>query len=679
MKPARVTPESQSFTKIKPPAARELDLDIARSVRMHRNFAIGVGLFVFLFLLLFGLSRRPYYETLALIYIQPMKTKGVTDIGGGFDEQRYESFLQQQLQTITRPDILQNALERPEARAWRGHGVPMQVMTTILQHSLKVDRVEQSYEVSISLAGSNPQAIADMVNAVSSAYIQGERADELAQTDQQLQILETDRQHIEDQMTADRTEQVQLSVSLGVADTTGDSGNPYDTQLTELRSELAKATAAHDAAVAEQSAIRGGEPNATVSLSAAAESIVATDPGLASYKQTTAARMSLLSSQMSGLTPQNPIYQQDQREMDRLSDDLTALEQAVRARVIKHIEQERAIDVRRTQELQSRLQQQLSSMTSVATGATPHLQRAAELAEDIKRLEVRYSDVDNAISSIELEKDTTGLVHVILPATPPLAPKTSIRRLILLLSLPFGIFMGVLAAVLKRKSNPRIFVAKDISSTFGFYPMATLPDPEDVGKDVNDEAMLRLLAGIDQIHRTEKCQTFTFTSVSARSSVEGLAESLARKMRRLGYSVATMKAEDLIDETRIGSSGTVPSMAIDEYSGNPVSPTHENFAIAKLDAYRESADFVFLEAAPILTSSVAEFTARLSDVIVLIADSGRTTRGQMRNAIDLIERLRLPGLTTVLCGLRLLNADDGFITAVESTRRRQQNVETVEA
>jgi len=219
---------------------------------MHRTLAIVVALAVFLGVFSFGLSRHPYYETSALIYVQPMKTKVITDTAeSAYDPGRYETFLQQQLQTITRADILEEALSKPATRAWRFRGEPEQGAIARLQHSIKVERVEQSYELSISLSGNDPVAIADVVNAVSNAYIRGERSDEMSQSDQQLQILQDELQRVSTDLNNDRKEQAQLSVSLGVADTTGDTGNPYDVQLVELRSELAKATANHDIAAAE--------------------------------------------------------------------------------------------------------------------------------------------------------------------------------------------------------------------------------------------------------------------------------------------------------------------------------------------------------------------------------------------------------------------------------------------
>jgi uncharacterized protein involved in exopolysaccharide biosynthesis len=662
MNPAS-TAESPDLPPAAPPAQKELNLDPVRALRMHRLPAIAVAALVTLGVFGFGLSRRPYYETQALIYVQPEKTRLVSDNSQDvYDSSRYESYIQQQLQTIPRSDILAQALAQPQAQAWRFPHEPLQVAIIRLQHSLKVERVEQSYELSIGLSGNNPNAIAGMVNAICDAYIHGERADELAQTDQQLQILNADRDHITAELTNDRQQQAALSVTLGVADTTAsDTGNPFDTGLVELRSDLAKAVAAHDLAVADLDAIGSGHANAAENLGAAASALVNTDPGLASFKQSTAQRSSVIASQMSGLKPENPLYQQDQTELDQLDRSLLTMEQHVRARAIRQVEQDREQEVRRTAAVVARLQAQLATNTAAATRATPELQHAAELAADITRLQTRYNTVDNAISSIELDKDTSGLVHVLLPALPPLAPKTSLKRTILAAALPLGVIAGIATAMALLMFDPRIFIAKDISRTLRFYPLATLPSRDEVGKIVSDEFLLRLLAGVDQIHRADRCQTFVFTSASAGEGLNDLVESLARKMQRLGYSVVTMKAADLIEEDKL-SSGIMPAAGA---TPRP-SSTHESFILQKIDSLKKQADFVLIEARPLLASSVAEFTARLCDVVILIAESGKTTRTELRAAVDLIRRLRTPGMAAVLCKLLLRNADTAFIKAVES-------------
>jgi uncharacterized protein involved in exopolysaccharide biosynthesis len=633
---------------------------------MHRIAAIAVFVLSFLAIFGFGLSRRPYYQAESLIYVQPAKAKAVTDVNDAvYDPNRYDTYLQQQLQTIVRPDVLADALSMPSTRAWRFPHESTQAAITRLQSSLKVQRVDQSYELSITLAGSNPVATADTVNAVTNAYIHAERSDELAQSDQQLQILQQELDRVSNDLESDRRHQAALSVSLGIADTsTSNYGNPYDTQLADLRAQLGKAIAAHDLAAAEASSVSGANQNA--SLLAAAGQMADADPGLDALKQTIGTRRSQLVSQMSGLTPRNPLYKQDQDELNQLNNSLTEMENTVRAKDASQLQQKLNLEAQRTADVQQQLQQQLTQKTAIATNATPELQSAADLAADITRLQARYTEVSNAINSIQLEKDTSGLVHILVPATPPLSPKTSVKRLILLAALPLAILFGLFAAVLLSRLDPKTYIAKDISRTLGFFPMATLPSDSEVDKHGKDEFILRLLAGIDQIHRSDGAQMFLFTAASAASGVTDLVASLARKMERLGYRIATAHASELLESHEVASGFFRPG----DIETTPV-VTHENFVVQKIAAIKQDADFLFIDAFPILSSAEAEFAARLADVVILVAESAQTTRTELDNSFALIKRLRVPGAAIVLTNIHAADADQEFITAIHSLKLRQ--------
>jgi uncharacterized protein involved in exopolysaccharide biosynthesis len=651
---------------------KDLDLDIRRSLRMHRTLAVVVGIVVFLGIFSFGLSRHPYFSTEALIYVQPMQTKVITDTSQAtYDPSRYETYLQQQLQTIVRSDILAEALSKPATRAWRFRGESDQAAITRLQQNLKVTRVEQSYELSVTLSGSDPVAIADVVNAVDNAYIKGEHDDEMAQSDQQLSILQDELQRVSTDLTDDRRQQAQLSVSLGVADTAGDTGNPYDVQLAELRSQLGKAIAAHDVAAAEAASISGDQGATNQSLRAAADEITANDPGLSALKQTIGTRRSTLASQMAGLTPKNPLYQQDEEELKRLDLTLSAMENEVRIKASRDLQQKLNLEANRTADIEARLSQQLQQKTAIATGATPELQHAADLAADITRLQARYAEVNSAINSIELQKDTAGLAHILVPATPPLSPKTSVKRLILAAALPLAIFMAILAAIVMSKIDPKIYIAKDVAKLLNFYPMATLPDSNEVDRPAKDEFILRLLAGIDQIHRASGAQTFVFTAASSTSEVTDLVASLARKMGRLGYRVATLEASELIENREL-SSGFFKTSDSDPAVPASARTPHENFVVQKMETIKQDADFLFIDALPLLTSSEAEFAARLCDVVILVAESGQTTRAELKSSFALVKRLRVPGAAAVLNQLSLHEADDEFITSVQALQRRRR-------
>ena len=648
-------------------------LDLKRSFKMHRKLAITVAIVFSALLLAFGLSRRPYYETRALIYVQPVKAKITTDTSAGtYDPARYDTYIQQQLQTITRADILTEALSKPSTLPWRFPGETDDAAVTRLQQNLKVERDQGSYQLSITLAGSDPDATAQMVNAICEAYIHGERSDELSQSDQQLQILKTERDRIRASLTTDRQEQAALSTALGMADTTNtETPNPFDVQLTDLRAQLATATAQHAVATAQLTS------SSTEGLRAAAEDATAADPGLAALKQTISQRRSVLVSQMAGLTTRNPLYKQDQDELTRLDQWLDAAAAEVRNKAARQLEEKLKLDANRTAGLQSRLEGELTQKAALATGATPKLQRAADLVLDITRLQAHFTEIDSAINAIELEKNTSGLVHILLPAAAPSSPKSSKKKFILMGALPIGILMGLLAAALRLKLDPKVYIAEDVSRVLEFKPMAVLPHHRDVKASVMDEFMLRLVAGVDQAHRAGEARTFVFTPVSPGTNVSKMVATLARKIERFGYTTMIVDANEIMKHVSLPREEMAYLMGdgtISKSSSRVAPARRDSYVIGNFARMRSNIDLLFIEGLPLLSSAETEFAARLSDITILVAESDRTTRGALANSLALLKRLGVPGVAAVLSKVKLRHADDEFLAVVHDVEAREANL-----
>jgi Ser/Thr protein kinase RdoA (MazF antagonist) len=91
-----------------------------------------------------------------------------------------------------------------------------------------------------------------------------------------------------------------------------------------------------------------------------------------------------------------------------------------------------------------------------------------------------------------------------------------------------------------------------------------------------------------------------------------------------------------------------------------------------LERLKQQVDFLFIKAQPLRSSANTEFVVRLADVTLLIAESGITTRRELRGCLALIQRLRARGLAAVVTELKLRNADKEFIEAVYLAERRQR-------
>ncbi|MBS1821248.1 MAG: hypothetical protein JST61_04650 [Acidobacteria bacterium] len=676
------TPPSQQWKKLKG--------ELIRSFRMHKKLAILVGTAIFVLLFGLGLQRAPYFETSSLIYVQPAKAKLITDASGGtYDPTRYDTYIQQQLQTIVRSDVLSDALKSVPPGMWTRPGESEQTAIARLQHDLKVEREMGSYQLSISLSGGNPYGIAKVVNAVTNSYIRRERLDELAQTNQQLSVLLQEQKRLQTQLGASRHSQAGLSSSLGVADTAGDNGNPYDVQLGELRTQLATARGAHAIAEAQIASIANHGPDSAAALKAAADELIASDPGLSTLKQSIATRRSKLVGEMAGLTPKNPLYKQDEDELQRLDQSLDNMTNQLRDKAARQLQEKLKLESARTADIVARLQSQLSQQTSIATGATPKLQQAADLAAQVTRLQAQLTEVENAIGAIQLENQSSGLVHLLLPAEVPLKPKPSKKMIILAGAFPFALLCGIGAGWLRHKIDPRVYIGDDVETTLGFPPMAVLPVADEVDAKVVDEFMLRFVGGLDQAHTSSGARTYVFTSTSSNMSITDLVAGLAVRMDKIGYRTMVLKASSALKrlslspdandeddenswaERRLPEPRSSGMRLARSGESHLMRPRRESFVAENLERLKENVDLLFIEALPLRSSTEAEFAARLADVTVLIAESAQTTRDDLTSTMAVMERLSVAGVATVLNDVQLRHADDDFISVVHSVEGRQ--------
>ncbi len=631
-------------------------LHVMRSIRMRPVLAGSVAAVVFVLLIAYALARKPTYTAESLIYVEPLEVRVLTDgSSSGYDPSRYDSYLQQQVQTVERADTLEAAVAKIPAGVWGPPGEPIAAAARRLLSSLKVDRVLNSYELGIDVTASSPTAAAAAANAVASAYLEQGRKDEHARADQRLQLLTEERQRITDDMSEDKAEQATLGKTLGVANPNGVSGNPYDLQSEGLRSQLAAAREAHDAVAAQLASVAGQNGNG---LETAANEMILTDAGLVSQRQTLSQRRAVLSDQMAGLTPANPVYRQDQEEISHIDAAIERATDEARQRAERQLQDKLRLDLGRTADVEGRLNAQLAQQTAKATGAGPKLQRAAELETDLQRLSTRFATVDDAIRGLQLETGGPGQSHLAMAARVPDSAQPSRSKLILLLALPLALLFGAGAAVVARKRDPRLYLAGDMQEVLGFPPMCVLPSASEVSPEAYDEFVLRLAGGLEGAYRHGGARSFVFTPVSVGGRAVAMLPQLCKKLRQIGYRAVVVGADELMP-------GTAKTMESGSHEIGPVR-AREGFATTKLERLLEEYDLVLVVAPPLLGSAVAEYTVRSADATILLVESARTNRGELRRAAMLLERLNPQGIGAVLEDLPLHYADPVFRAAVQA-------------
>jgi hypothetical protein len=97
-------------------------LNLRRALQLHRRLAMGIALAGLVLALAYVAMTWPVYTAQSQIYIQPVQPKVMiqgNDQGGAINPAAYDSFVQQQVQSASNPEVLLNALHKLGPGAWQ--------------------------------------------------------------------------------------------------------------------------------------------------------------------------------------------------------------------------------------------------------------------------------------------------------------------------------------------------------------------------------------------------------------------------------------------------------------------------------------------------------------------------------------------------------------------------------
>jgi uncharacterized protein involved in exopolysaccharide biosynthesis len=644
------------------------NIHVLDSLKRHWGIALivfivvaGAGAFVVI------RKGRPVYESHSVIYISPRFPKMLS--GDSETELPYDSYVEDQIQTVTRYDILADAIAKmPESiRHQTGPAQPSEVQQ--LKEKLDVRRVGSTYEMSISLLGGSPDYLADIVNTVTESYVDRAKREEFYGLDSRLNTLHQERDRLQKQMDDHLTEQAQLMQQLGVATIpTGENSlNVYDSSVQTLGQQLATAHMERRAAEAHMAVIKGTDPSNAAALDTAADQAIAADASLSATRSNLNTRHAALTEEMSGLRPDHPIYQKDRKELTVIDGMISDLRRRAEERIQNDLHQ----DIARTRMVEMQLTEELAQKTHTAIAAAPKFQRAAALGPDIANLQKAYDAVDSRIRDLELESSSPGSIHVSSKALVPLGPEHSRMPAYLGAMCFMSLMCAVSVPILIDLLDNKIYTASDVERTIGFHPIGVLLDDYDFRSEIGSEYYFRLAAGIDHAVRNSGARTFLFTAPVHGSGTTTVVKTLGEKLRSLDLRVrviVTAVPDDLkggpgqsITPTDIPIRGRMNSNEA-MVSSLPALPTvfdpsgprggsegaMPNPVVRTLHQASEPYDVILIDGDPLPTSANTEYLARVCDATVLVVSSSTSTRQELERSAGLLERLEVAGVAVVL-------------------------------
>ena len=644
-------------------------VDLLRSLQLHRKLFLSiVGLGVAIAAAYFFITW-PVYVAESIVYIQPAPPRLLSNPLAQrwpFDENTYESYIQQQVNNVTRSDVLQNALRKLPEGSWQRPDESEQAAAERLSRAVKVDRMGSSYQISITAKASDAAFAAQIANTVATSFVETAKSELRAGDPERIKLLSEERERIQKALADDRAELEQVNKALGVAAVSSATPDPYQTQITAMRADLEKARADHDAAGAKLTAMAASNSASSAALDAEADEIVAADPGLVSMKTWLNQRRAQLISQMANLTPNHPQYKQNAEELAKINASLESMMKDLRAKAAAHIQQRLRNDLERTAQYEARLNASLAQLSGAAGNASSRLQRANDLGLDIQRLQNRFTAVDEEYRNLTLDNKAPGAASITSPALPPLHP--SIDRLLrnLVFVLVGALLLAIGAAVGAHNFDPRVYIAADIERVLGFSPMAQLPDFREVSKGVGDEYMLRLAAAIEHAYQQNGLKSCIVTGVAPGSGASTVASRVTTMLEGMGRSTVLVDASGTPPPPPAGEegAGAGADLVTTRADGHP------SALLQQMADEMDSDTIVLTDTAPLLASGETEYLARFVDSAIVVIQSGLTTRAQLREVAQTLQRLDVAAVGFVLNRVSIDKANPSFRQSVRAVEQR---------
>ena len=665
-------------------------IDVLRSLRLHKVLATAIVLSTVTLGLAFRARHQPTYLATSVVYVSPNfpATLKVSEE----QEYPYDSFIEEQVHSVSGFNVLVDAIKRLPPGVWQFPGESLESAADRLQHLLTVKRDGFSYQVQISLMGTDPTHLAEIVNAVTDSYLDEARDAQFYGRDKRLDALRQERRQVQTDLNAKLLEQTEISQALGVARISGEGPAEIDNQVTKLRNDLGVAHEQRIQAEAQLSALENGDPSAPNSaLDAAADEIIASDPSVLSLKASLSQKRAVLVDQLSGTTASHPMRKATEEQLNEIERALAQMQAKLRGQAAQKLEQRLRTDLLRASTVESKLLSELEADTRQATHAAPSFQRSQSLKGEITALQERYEALDERTRNLELESKSPGPVHLFSAARIPSGPMSSITRLIQPLILPLALLLATVIVVVIDLFDRHLYISTDVEQIFGFSPIGALFHDQDVSMQIFDEGILRMAGAIDQAARTAEVRTIVLTATNSGAGTTSIIEDLGSTLAKLGRKTLTIDASGATSPvayvTLQGAPHAVGTMQVkkqdvDGWStaviAQPFTPKLTPLTNLMDQAFKDLTiqyDMVLIDAAPILISAETEYLARFADVTILITEAAKTTKAQLIRTARILERMQIPGMAVVLNKIpynRVNRASRDDIKAFEA--RMEENV-----
>ena len=637
------------------------------------------------------MKGKATYSSTATIYVAPhfvgiLKESKELDFSS---YQQFRQFVEHQALTVTRYDIMVEALRRMGDRrfVWQGGNESERRAAERLQAALKVVAIENSYLITVTLESSEKEGLDEIVNKVVDTFIEKNRnAESFFASDQRLTALHNRRKSIMEVIADKVARRNKIAEQLGVTSFSAQTTNPYDQLLVESQNALGKAQ--RDRIISESALAVLEDSNNNPqkeAIEAATHQSVQADPGLSTLRSSFYKRRSELLLQLTGLEERHPLAIQIREELSEIDRELGRVTGNVVGDATRHLLEQYRSNVRRDRKIEMELQRQQTNLRQQSSVFAALFNEAVNLSDDLERNKKLIEDVDNRIEFFEMESRAPGFLRVETYALPPEIPVKGGRKKMLVLVLVAGLGMGLGLPILPDLLDKRIKTPNQITKIVGYPPLAGLLEHSDdlAIRRVRADQLRRLAILLDRERQSHGNRIILLTSIKPGAGVTGLAFELANELADIGLKVVVVETNPFKPDLRYGSEGDKPGLldllvedvdlleAVAPASGVLPQRMSVGFALnphlfaypklkERLQQMKELYDVVLLDAPPILLSADTEFLASASDISLVLIGARQVAPGELRRAAGIMQKVNPPVIGFIVTHLQIYRGGGYF-------------------
>ena len=653
----------------------------------------------------------PKYEVSALVHIAPVVrpilfADAETDIS-----RQYYAYVVTEAQAMLSPAVIQATLNRPEVLA-----LPSAVRFTDaeLAERLEMKPISNTYTLSVSMVGEEPEAMAIIINGLLEVYLSRREAKKRLWDEEILNSLRVARTRLEAQLETKGLELRQLANVAG-AGTAGVSETAMHSWLFELQRELTETRQKAALAAATLEAFDASD-GADARLEFILDGLIAFYERDTEWRDNREQVVSLESAALDdkrfGRGPENPEVSGRLERIEKRRAALKERESELRSRYIssvrRQLEKEMGEEEIKEQVLLStiaELEQKQSHVARQAFGIE-------NLRHERERLEQGLAQVRQKIWNVEVEQMRMARVTIDSPAVAPKAPNIDKRLQFTAAACLLSLLLGVATALLRDRLDTCVREPGEIVQQLGMSLLGTLPSIENANttEPLGDDRVLEPMRGISTAllasSQTGLSRSRLITGPNPGSGKSSFALNLARSLASTGRRVLLVDADnhrqgitrtcsmtnrpglkELLegtsqpDETVYAlDSGTLHILPTGQSDGRFGEILSRRQTRSRLSSLFKAYDEVIVDSPPVLAGSDAILLATLVDEVILVLRAGESTREEARAARDYLATVGGKPVGVILNAVDPRSspyyAYDRYTYALAGSKRR--NVETTD-